>query len=139
MGAIADAIAAYAQPLLDSTDGSLEQVQKAFTLGQLCWNLAVLPQKERDESLADMKSSLRMDDAEFKAFVNSVVSPMIRRHEEMFPQMHQHAAVKPRSGKARFESSRTTPRRSEKYPGTGRNAPCPCNSGRKYKRCCGRL
>ncbi|MDI6740179.1 MAG: SEC-C metal-binding domain-containing protein, partial [Candidatus Edwardsbacteria bacterium] len=25
----------------------------------------------------------------------------------------------------------------EKYPGTGRNQPCPCRSGRKYKKCCG--
>lgn len=24
------------------------------------------------------------------------------------------------------------------YAGTGRNAPCPCGSGKKYKRCCGR-
>jgi hypothetical protein len=26
----------------------------------------------------------------------------------------------------------------EEYPGTPRNAPCPCNSGKKYKRCCGK-
>ena len=25
-----------------------------------------------------------------------------------------------------------------KAPKTGRNAPCPCNSGKKYKKCCGR-
>ena len=25
----------------------------------------------------------------------------------------------------------------EKYPGTPRSAPCPCGSGKKYKRCCG--
>jgi len=23
-----------------------------------------------------------------------------------------------------------------KYPGTKRNAPCPCGSGKKYKKCC---
>lgn len=27
---------------------------------------------------------------------------------------------------------------SKKYPGTGRNAPCPCGSGLKYKKCCGK-
>ena len=37
MGAIADAIAAYAQPLLDETDGSLEQMNKALAVTQLCW------------------------------------------------------------------------------------------------------
>jgi len=26
---------------------------------------------------------------------------------------------------------------TEKYPGTSRSAPCPCGSGKKYKRCCG--
>ena len=25
---------------------------------------------------------------------------------------------------------------TEKYPGTGRNDPCPCGSGKKYKKCC---
>ena len=23
------------------------------------------------------------------------------------------------------------------YPGVGRNDPCPCGSGRKFKKCCG--
>ena len=26
---------------------------------------------------------------------------------------------------------------NDPYPGTGRNDPCPCGSGRKYKKCCG--
>jgi hypothetical protein len=26
---------------------------------------------------------------------------------------------------------------NEPFPGTGRNDPCPCGSGRKYKKCCG--
>lgn len=26
----------------------------------------------------------------------------------------------------------------EAYPGTPRNAPCPCGSGKKYKKCCGK-
>jgi len=26
--------------------------------------------------------------------------------------------------------------KTEKYPGTGRNDPCPCGSGKKYKKCC---
>lgn len=29
------------------------------------------------------------------------------------------------------------PRLVKKYAGTGRNEPCPCGSGRKYKKCCG--
>lgn len=25
----------------------------------------------------------------------------------------------------------------DRFPGTARSAPCPCGSGKKYKRCCG--
>jgi Ni/Co efflux regulator RcnB len=134
MGAIAEAIAAFAQPLLDQTDGSADQVNRAFALAQLCWNLALLPEERRDETLGKMRTTLKMDDDEFEAFRCSVVVPMIRRHQEMFPRMHRLGLIEPSRG----EPAPTTPARTEKYPGTGRNAPCPCNSGRKYKLCCGR-
>ena len=39
MGAIADAFVAYAQPLIDQTDGSEEQLSQAFAMSQLCYNL----------------------------------------------------------------------------------------------------
>lgn len=35
MGAIADAIVAYAQPLIDQTDGSLEQLNQALAMSQV--------------------------------------------------------------------------------------------------------
>jgi hypothetical protein len=35
MGAIAEALVAYAQPLMDQTDGSEEQLNKAFALTQV--------------------------------------------------------------------------------------------------------
>jgi hypothetical protein len=44
MGAIAESITAYAQPLLDETDGSIEQMNHALALGQICWNLALMPE-----------------------------------------------------------------------------------------------
>jgi preprotein translocase subunit SecA len=139
MGAIADAMFRYAQPLIDATDGSPEQVQKAFTLSQMCWNLAVTPETERDASLASMQPALRMDDEEFREFQRDIVRPMIRRHQEMFPAMQGPAGSYP----SQHAPSRGTPqpaaRRSvKKYPGTGRNERCPCGSGRKYKICCGR-
>jgi len=133
MGAIAEAIAAYAQPLLDQTDGSLEQMNRALMISQLCWNLALLPKGERDSLLRDIRATLHMDDGEFEAFQRSVVIPMIQRHQEMFPRLHRHSrgpAVVPEA------SRRST--HTERYPGTARNAPCPCKSGKKYKRCCGR-
>lgn len=138
MGAIAEAIAAYVEPLLDQTDGSTEQVNRAFALGQLCWNLALLPEEGRDEAIGQMQLTLQMDDDEFEAFRRSVIVPMIQRHQEMFPRMHRLGGMQPSRAARRPQTRPTTPARTEKYPGTGRNAPCPCNSGRKYKLCCGR-
>jgi hypothetical protein len=80
MGAIADAMFRYAQPLVDATDGSPEDLQKALTLSQMCWNLAVTPEAERDDFLADIQPVLGMDDDEFEEFVRTVATPMIRRH-----------------------------------------------------------
>jgi uncharacterized protein YecA (UPF0149 family) len=127
MGVIAESMVAYAQPLLDATDGSPGQMQNALSIAQMCWNLALLPETEQEESIAVMKTALKMKEAEFADFRHSVIVPMIVRHHEMFPNM------------SRLDSQRTASLpREEKYPGTGRNAPCPCNSGKKYKRCCGR-
>ena len=137
MGAIAEAIVAYAQPLLDQTDGSLEQLNKAMTFSQLCWNLALLPEDGRDQMLSEMRPSLQMDEDEFNEFRRSIIDPMIRRHQEMFPLMHRRrsTAASP-GGFSPHGQSRAAA--GEGYPGTDAYAPCPCNSGRKYKFCCRR-
>lgn len=88
MGAIAESIVAFTQPLLDETDGSLEQVNKAFAIGQMCWNLAITPAHERDEMIAMLRLSLEMEDEEFESFCNTVVQPMIQRPIDMFPGLH---------------------------------------------------
>jgi uncharacterized protein YecA (UPF0149 family) len=127
MGVIAESMVAYAQPLLDETDGSLEQMQNAMSIAQMCWNLALLPKTEQEDMLTEMRPALKMDDAEFAGFRASVIAPMILRHHEMFPNMPRMAS----------QSTESPTPRETKYPGTARNAPCPCNSGKKYKRCCG--
>ena len=145
MGAIAEAIVAYTQPLIDATDGSMEQLNKALALGQLCFNLAVTPDEKRHEFLASIRQSLEMSDDEFEDFQRSIVIPMIRRHEEMFPRMHNRGSMEHQGGWMEPWSEPTplkpfppSPTPTGKYPGTRRNARCPCNSGRKYKVCCGR-
>jgi hypothetical protein len=152
MGAIADAIVSFAQPLIDETDGSLEQINKAMTIGQLCWNLALVPDERLEESISEMQPSLNMDDEEFDDFRQSIIVPMIRRHCEMFPQLHRRrSSVLWLDGSSSSDPSPggfwpggpSLPARprtaapAEKYPGTDRYAPCPCDSGRKYKFCCG--
>jgi len=136
MGAIAEAIAAYAQPLLDQTDGSEEQMSKALTISQLCWNLALSPEDRRDQMLSEMRPTLKMDDEEFDAFQRSIVVPMIRRHQEMFPQMHRRGSTDPSQSGPSLRAHPRTAAPAERYPGTDPYAPCPCNSGRKYKFCC---
>jgi hypothetical protein len=140
MGAIADAIMAYAEPLIEGTDGSHEQLQNALTLTQLCYNLALLPEDQREANISEMQHSLKMDDKEFDAFRRSIVDPMIRRHYEMFPLMHRRGSLGPtQSGPSLgARPSPTTEASRERYPGTDRYAPCPCNSGEKYKFCCGK-
>ncbi len=139
MGAIADAISRFAQPLIDATDGSPEQLQRALTLSQLCWNLAITPEGKRDEFLANMQPALKMDDGEFQEFKRTVVTPMIRRHQEMFPAMQHPGAMDPSHPVPDHAMPPPAPRRPvKKYAGTGRNELCPCGSGKKYKVCCGR-
>ena len=137
MGALAEAFVAYAQPLLDQTDGSEEQLNKALAISQLCYNLALFPDDQRDTTLDEMRQSLKMDEAEFAEFQRSVIDPMIQRHEEMFPGMHRRIVgdAVPSFSSPWAHARKAAP--GEKYPGTDRYAPCPCGSGEKYKFCCG--
>ena len=136
MGYMADAIAAYAQPLLDDTDGSGVQMNKALQIAQLCWNVATLPEEERTNVLGEMRTSLKMNAEEFELFRRSVLVPIIQRHQEMFPGMHRLGSTGPSERSQTPQTRPTTAVRSEKYPGTPRNTLCPCGSGRKYKKCC---
>ncbi|MGQ0593810.1 MAG: SEC-C metal-binding domain-containing protein [Gammaproteobacteria bacterium] len=52
--------------------------------------------------------------------------------------MHRLGSIERPRGAPAPQRHRTTSARAEKFPGAGRNAPCPCNSGREYKLCCGR-
>jgi hypothetical protein len=137
MGALAEGFVAYAQPLLDQTDGSQEQLNNAFAMSQLCYNLALLPEDKRDTALSEMRPALEMDDEEFDAFLRSIVIPMIRRHQEMFPRMHRLASAGSSQSVSPPRAQPKVVASTEAYPGTDRYAPCPCNSGQKYKFCCG--
>ena len=137
MGVMADSFMEYAQPLFDQTDGSLEQMNKAASLAQLCFNLALLPQEQIEEGIAEVRPILGMDEAEFEDFRTSLILPMIRRHHHIFPGFSKQRAANGQKETWTPKETRTANPRAEKYPGTGRNDPCPCNSGKKYKKCCG--
>jgi hypothetical protein len=137
MGAIADAIVAYVQPLLEQTDGSHAEMSKAFALGQFCYNLALLPIESRDQVLSEMQANLDLDDAEFDEFQRTLVAPMLRRHQEMFPRMRERLSGNLSQSAPSLPAQQRTSAPGEKHAGTDRYAPCPCNSGEKYKFCCG--
>jgi uncharacterized protein YecA (UPF0149 family) len=130
MGAIADSFVAFAQPLIDQTDGSMPGINRAMALAQMFWNLALLPADKREAAIDEMKPTLKMTDEEFAEFRQKVVLPMIDRHHEMFPGLHSRS-------RQMSDTFDVTPSPTKTQPGTGRNSPCPCGSGRKYKVCCG--
>ena len=138
MGAIADAFVAYAQPLIDSTDGSFEQVDKALKMSQFFYMCAQMPQDELEEYLSKMKQEMELGDEEFAQFRSSMIDPMIDRYDEVFSPISEVSL-------SRFQSSDSpAPMRprmvtiEEKRSSTDRYGPCPCDSGRKYKFCCGK-
>jgi hypothetical protein len=137
MGAIAEAFVAYAQPLLDQTDGSQDQLSKAFAVSQFCYNLALSPEEMRETALSEMRATLEMDDEGFDAFRRTIVVPMIERHQQMFPRLHNRGSADPWQSVPSVQAQPRTTASREAYPGTDRYAPCPCNSGQKYKFCCG--
>ena len=87
MGAIANAIVAHAQPLLDQTNGDIDQMNRAMMLGQMCWNLALLPEEGRDAALEKMQPALNMTDGEFAEFRQQIVLPMIASSAEFVGEL----------------------------------------------------
>lgn len=136
MGAIAEAFVAYAQPLLDACDGSDEQVNRAFQLAQLCYNIALLPHAEREKAISEMRSA--MNDEDFTAFRDQIVLPMVARHHEMFAGLNRGFQVTAAESAGSPHAHLQAQTSHEPYPGTDRYARCPCNSGEKYKFCCGK-
>ena len=52
---------------------------------------------------------------------------------------HELAKFKKEKGEWLYEEGHVTPKTIVRStPKVGRNHPCPCNSGKKYKQCCGR-
>ncbi len=137
MGALAESIVAFAQPLIDATDGSIEQLNKAFAVAQLCYNLATLPEEGREETLAKMQADLAMDGEGFAEFRRTIIDPMIRRHEDMFGRSHRWDSMIPSLRHNRSQPYARTMAPPQTTAVIDRYAPCPCNSGKKYKFCCG--
>jgi uncharacterized protein YecA (UPF0149 family) len=133
MGVIADGLAAYAKPLLDKHSSSLEQLQYAMMLAQICWNIAVTPEEKHESRILELQKTFQLSDTEFLEFRKDIVEPMIQRHKDMFPKMRPG-----RSDNFMDEFIPSDPYLKDLPPKIGRNSLCPCNSGKKFKQCCGK-
>jgi hypothetical protein len=58
------------------------------------------------------------------------------KHDGLHWIQFRHSETCPVYQEARDSDSRTAAIQARKRP-AGRNSPCPCGSGRKYKHCCG--
>jgi hypothetical protein len=77
----------FVQPLLDQTDGSIEAMNKAMSVGMVCWNMAIVPAEERDRLLAEFVDEA-FPDEEARAAFREIAQFMIARHRQMFPEIH---------------------------------------------------
>jgi len=53
--------------MIDQTDGSEEQLNKAFAISPFCFNLAITPEDKQEEMLNGLQLSLKMNDEEYES------------------------------------------------------------------------
>ena len=90
----------------------------------------VVEYKREGSDMYDQMIALIREDT-----VRMMYTARVRVHGEE-PKREQVARETGASGAEGEESVSNTPRKAIKKP--GRNDPCPCGSGKKYKKCCGR-
>ena len=88
----AQQMAEFAQPLLDQTDGSIEAMNKAMTIGIVCWNMAIVSAEERDRMLVEFVDKT-FPDEEARAAFREIARFMIARHRRLFPELHAGRAL----------------------------------------------
>lgn len=110
-----DPAAAYAQEGFDMFEEMINSIKEEFV--KFCYNVTVQTNTERKNILGDGEG--KKD--EFKD------EPLQSSGEQDIPAA---AAVPKRQSKQQTVKRET--------PKVGRNDPCPCGSGKKYKHCCGR-
>jgi hypothetical protein len=75
----------FVQPLIDRSDGSKEQIEKALSFGMLFWNIAILPRAERAAAVEEVGRGIAQTDEDREAF-RDLAKVMLARHDELFSQ-----------------------------------------------------
>ncbi len=95
----------------------------------------------RDEAVELIFRMQLVEKKEFKGVFSSL--PQKTEHKEFTGLTHEASRQisgfkeRPEAGPAKVEPVESVPVKRE-VPKVGRNEPCPCGSGKKYKKCCGR-
>ena len=91
--------------------------------------MQMTPPEERFKSLSlgpNIRKSLQTGEMDIEDFRKQILTMELPSEAMRFDLLKQLAGIKP-----------STPQ-PEKQKKIGRNDPCPCGSGKKYKRCCGK-
>lgn len=88
---ISDRLIEVARPLLDDTKGE-EAERKSIALAAFGWNLAVLPEEEREKELSEIADKLALDDPADKSMLRDILVSMIGRKNSLFPDDNRFIA-----------------------------------------------
>ena len=121
--------------LIDKTDGSIDGIPSLLLEKQYAIPWIDLINKKIDE-IFEGQSDINPYGGTNRAEFFSVVSEyfferpklLVRNHPELYGLL-----------KKVFKQDMAARNLSKKSMTIGRNSPCPCNSGQKFKKCCGRI
>jgi preprotein translocase subunit SecA len=89
-------------------------------------------QREGYEMFLDMSRRIKEETVRHILLVKLASSDDL---EELTPSREQEIVLSHGDGSEDQSKGKTVRRQTDKV---GRNAPCPCGSGKKYKKCCGK-
>jgi len=126
-------------------DSSLEQtlareiIHAAWRLRR-CADLEVAPPQDlTDEELDRLQTSIdRARSAAQRTFHRSLKELRRLQAERVYATFAAKQTPGPAQSAPENNSAKQTQSRPAKTPSIPRSAPCPCKSGQKYKRCCGK-
>jgi Mlc titration factor MtfA (ptsG expression regulator) len=121
--------------LIDKTDGSVDGIPSVLLEKQYSIPWIDLINKKIDE-IYDGKSDINPYGGTDRAEFFSVVSEYFFERPKLLAKNHPDLYNLLEKIFKQDIASRSLSKKKGKI---GRNSPCPCNSGKKFKKCCGRI
>jgi tetratricopeptide (TPR) repeat protein len=113
-----------------------EHPDTAISASSLVWSLLILGQRDAARSLieSDLRWLLERDASTLLGASQRRTREEVARAVEVLSEGGEQQSTRVADARANDEASKRQVIRAEKI---GRNDPCPCGSGKKYKKCCG--